>query len=402
MPSASRRSERQRPVHGAAPRRRLRTRAGPSRRRADAHETISVRRRAPLPAQYAAVTLRPADSSSGSCPPRSAFSRPACSREAPPPASRAGSASASARGRSPLPTPAAAPAVAAAGTFRIVALGDSLTRGAGDAAGGGGYPERVAAALRKTGLVVSVDNLAIDGSETGDFLRKVEEAAVRERIAGASLILLSIGGNDLSHSLRGAALPGEAGAESDPTAAALRAASLNLQRILSSVRAANGLRQSESSVSTTPSPKASTGRWRAQTLLKWNVALEEASIGVENALVVPTADVFDGRPDRLSPDRFHPGAEGYARDRRARPPDAARPVAARTRPRDGGPRGSGRRHRRDARQGGRRAGRRPSRRIRDRSSARRATCRRWRRSSRAVLPSASRRRARARTASRVS
>ncbi len=48
------------------------------------------------------------------------------------------------------------------------------------------------------------------------------------------------------------------------------------------------------------------------TLLKWNVALEEASNGVENALVVPTADLFDGRPDRLSPDRFHPGAEGYS------------------------------------------------------------------------------------------
>ena len=27
---------------------------------------------------------------------------------------------------------------------------------------------------------------------------------------------------------------------------------------------------------------------------------------------MPTADVFDGRPDRLSSDRFHPGAEGYS------------------------------------------------------------------------------------------
>ncbi len=207
-----------------------------------------------------------------------------------------------------LPTPAAAPAAPATGMFRIVALGDSLTRGTGDAAGGGGYPERVAAALRKAGLVVSVENLAIDGSETGDFLRKVEEAAVRDRIAGANLILVSIGGNDLSHSLR-SVVPGEAGG--DPTAAALATASLNLQRILSAVRAANGSSPIRILGLYDPFPEGFDRKMARATLLRWNVALEEASMGVENALVVPTADVFDGRPDRLSSDRFHPGAEGY-------------------------------------------------------------------------------------------
>ena len=48
-----------------------------------------------------------------------------------------------------------------------------------------------------------------------------------------------------------------------------------------------------------------------ETLLKWNVALEEASYSVSGASVVPTADLFDGRPDRLSSDRFHPGPNGY-------------------------------------------------------------------------------------------
>jgi lysophospholipase L1-like esterase len=211
-----------------------------------------------------------------------------------------------------LPTPAAAPVVPASGAFRVAALGDSLTRGTGDAAGGGGYPERVAAALRKTGLTVSVDNLAVDGAETGDLLRKMDDAAVKERIAGANLILLSIGGNDLSHSLRGAALPGETGAESDPTAPALRTASLNLQRILSAVRAANGSSPIRILGLYNPFPEGFDRRIARETLLKWNVALEEASFGVSNALVVPTADVFDERPDRLSADRYHPGAEGYA------------------------------------------------------------------------------------------
>ncbi len=207
-----------------------------------------------------------------------------------------------------LPTPAAAPS-AAAGTFRIVALGDSLTRGAGDAAGGGGYPERVAASLRKAGLVVSVQNLGVDGAETGNLLRKVSEPEVQRAIAGAQLILMSISGNDLSHSLRGV-VPGESAA--DPTAAALVTASLNLQRILSAVRAANGSAPIRILGLYDPFPEGFDRRVARQTLLKWNVALEEASIGVPGALVVPTSDVFDGRPDRLSPDRFHPGAEGYA------------------------------------------------------------------------------------------
>ena len=210
------------------------------------------------------------------------------------------------------PVPAAASATAppaGSGAFRIVALGDSLTRGAGDASGGGGYPERIAVALRKEGQTVSVDNLAVDGAETEDFLRKVSEPDARRRVAEAQLILLSIGGNDLSHSIRGAALPGETPA--DPTAAALVAASLNLQRILSAVRTANGSSPIRILGLYNPFPETFDRKLARETLLKWNVALEEASYGVAGATVVPTSDLFDERPDRLSPDRFHPGANGY-------------------------------------------------------------------------------------------
>jgi lysophospholipase L1-like esterase len=209
----------------------------------------------------------------------------------------------------PVPTPGAGTAIATAdGAFRIVALGDSLTRGAGDAAGGGGYPERVAAALRKMGMTVSVDNLAADGSETGDFLRKMEEADMARRIAAANLILVSIGGNDLSHSLRSVA-PGEAA--TDPTATALRDSSINLQRILPLLRKSNPSAPIRILGLYNPFPESFDRRLAKETLLKWNVALEEASYTVSGASVVPTADLFDERPDRLSPDRFHPGPNGY-------------------------------------------------------------------------------------------
>ncbi len=208
----------------------------------------------------------------------------------------------------PTPAPLAAPATAE-GAFHIVALGDSLTRGAGDTAGSGGYPERVAAALRKEGRTVIVENLGVDGIETKDLLRKVEEPEVQHRLASAQLILMSISGNDLSHSIPAALGAGEPA--TDPTATALKDSSINLLRILFLVRKANGSAPIRLLGLYNPFPETFDRRTAKETLLKWNVALEEASYSVSGASVVPTADLFDERPDRLSPDRFHPGPNGY-------------------------------------------------------------------------------------------
>ncbi len=211
-----------------------------------------------------------------------------------------------------VPTPAVSPAAAPAdGVFRIVALGDSLTRGTGDETGGGGYPERVASALRKSGMTVSVDNLGVDGAETGDLLRKVSEPDARRRIGQAQLILMSISGNDLSHSIPASAAAGPAETAADPTKAALDAASLNLQRILPLLRESNPSAPIRILGLYNPFPESFDRRMAKETLLKWNVALEEASYSVSGTSVVPTADLFDERPDRLSPDRFHPGPSGY-------------------------------------------------------------------------------------------
>ena len=49
---------------------------------------------------------------------------------------------------------------------------------------------------------------------------------------------------------------------------------------------------------------------RAQ-LLTWNSALERATVDYKDVLVVPVADLFADRPDRLAGDRFHPGPRGH-------------------------------------------------------------------------------------------
>jgi len=205
--------------------------------------------------------------------------------------------------------PKAAPAPAATpGATRIVALGDSLTRGAGDAAGG--YPARVAKALRAKGLAAEVENLGVDGAETKDLLKKVRDPEVRRRVAASQLILVSISGNDLSHSLRSLSTAGAA-PETESATSPLRTASENLRSILTAVREANGAAPIRLLGLYSPLPEGLDPRLAKETLLKWNVALEEATFTVTGALVVPTADLFAERPDRLSADRFHPGPGGY-------------------------------------------------------------------------------------------
>ncbi len=214
----------------------------------------------------------------------------------------------------PAAVPTATPATAPPGSvFRIVALGDSLTRGIGDGSGGG-YPGRVAAAFRRAGRNVVVENLAVEGWETEEVLRRVRDQSTKATLAHADLILLSAGGNDLTHSL-GRVVPFSDESSSSASAAleeARATASSNLKAILAAIRAGNPSAPIRLLGLYDPSGDAGTARRiERDGLLKWNVALEEASFSVPDCLVVPVADLFEGRPDRLAADRFHPGPSGY-------------------------------------------------------------------------------------------
>ncbi|MEO6323407.1 MAG: GDSL-type esterase/lipase family protein [Thermoanaerobaculia bacterium] len=211
-------------------------------------------------------------------------------------------------GDAPVIAPTPAPP-SAAGTLRVVALGDSLTHGTGDSPAGG-YPRRVVEALRKGERPADLVNFGIDGLESDGLLRKLAAAEVREAIAAAGLILLSIGGNDLTHSLPSTPAGTALG---DPTAPALARLRENLGRILEQIRAANPAAPIRIVGLYNPfTEQAADRRTTREALLRWNSALEETSFTVPGALVVPTFDLFEERADRLSPDRFHPGPSGYA------------------------------------------------------------------------------------------
>jgi lysophospholipase L1-like esterase len=190
--------------------------------------------------------------------------------------------------------------------YRIVALGDSISAGTGDARAGG-YPGRLARLLRERGRMAEVVNLAVPGAESGDVLARVEAPEVREAIAGATVIVLSAGGNDLSHTIRpepGAPLPAL-------EAAAARARS-NLAKLVVRLRRINAVAPIRLIGIYNPFEVAPEDAPAARTqLLAWNDLIEEAAASTAGALAVPVADLFVDRPDRLAGDHYHPGATGH-------------------------------------------------------------------------------------------
>ncbi len=55
----------------------------------------------------------------------------------------------------------------------------------------------------------------------------------------------------------------------------------------------------------------STTRIGASVILSWNSLIEETALSFPRVFVVPTFDLFYGRPDRLGADHFHPNGAGH-------------------------------------------------------------------------------------------
>ena len=208
----------------------------------------------------------------------------------------------------PEPTPVVARAAARDGVSRILVVGDSLAKGTGDDTGKG-FAVNVLEALRKKGPA-EITNLAVNGMESSEVRALVETPNVRALAARADLILVSAGANDLSHgAFRGGAAPTEL---VDAVADSRRRYAENLRAILTALREANP--RARICVLGFYDPfgdDRAGGRLGASVVLEWNALIAETALSFPNVAVVPTFDLFQGRPDRLSADHYHPNAAAY-------------------------------------------------------------------------------------------
>jgi len=194
------------------------------------------------------------------------------------------------------------------GPYNIVALGDSLTRGSGDA-NGQGYAGRVRQNLEEKGeRTIRFTNLAVNGMKSNELLQQLDLEQVQKLVAEANLILFTIGGNDLFQQTAGLYVLDEK--KLAETAEQLAA---NYEAIFKRIRSLN---QDATIIYTSlynPFGDTEAAEDTVKPVLDWNSTA--AKIAAEyGGVVVPTYDLFVNKEQKyLYSDHFHPNADGYAR-----------------------------------------------------------------------------------------
>jgi lysophospholipase L1-like esterase len=190
--------------------------------------------------------------------------------------------------------------------LKIVALGDSLTRGTGDIEGKG-YVGYVSDQLKQGGMEISLINLGIKGLVSAELAEQLKEKEVGRQIGQADVILMTIGGNDLF--LGGQTL-------SDLSKASIKgledAYQSNLKTIISSIQAVN----KEATIYLlglyNPFSELQNGELMSSVVRNWNARTADTLAQYPKAVLIPTYDLFQQNTSSLLfTDHFHPNEKGY-------------------------------------------------------------------------------------------
>lgn len=189
-------------------------------------------------------------------------------------------------------------------TLNVVSLGDSLAYGAGDESGEG-ITGRIDDELRARGIpTVETANLGVNGAQTGEVLSRLKTKRVREAVASADAVVLSIGANDLFRTphAREELLR-------SPFAVAERILT-RIEAIVAEIHAINPRARVLLLGAYNPVPRHERASTINQYIGVWDAALAARFQEDRRVAVVKMADIVT--PQRLSRyDSFHPGSAAY-------------------------------------------------------------------------------------------
>lgn len=191
-------------------------------------------------------------------------------------------------------------------TFKITALGDSLTYGVGDTEGGG-YVRVVENFYKQKKKNVENVNLAISGARSGQLLKQLEQKEVQNQLKSADVVLMTIGGNDL---FRG----GEAleDFKSDAIKKAEASYLSNLKQIYQTIRQLNPSAPVFHIGLYNPFMELENASEMSAVANEWNMQSQNLSQNEKNIIYVPTFDLFQQNGAAyIASDKFHPNHAGY-------------------------------------------------------------------------------------------
>jgi lysophospholipase L1-like esterase len=189
----------------------------------------------------------------------------------------------------------------------IVALGDSLTRGTGDETGKGYVGLLMDEIKDKTKRKVQLTNLGINGQESYQLRKQVQQIEVQRQIQKADIVLVTIGGNDL---FRGG--QGLTDFKTGNIALIEKKYLDNLNFIFQQIRKNNNKANVFFIGLYNPFIDLDQGKEMSKVVRHWNYDSAEVSAAFPKIIFVPTFDLFELKVnDYLYSDKFHPNTKGY-------------------------------------------------------------------------------------------
>lgn len=208
------------------------------------------------------------------------------------------------------PSTAAAqkPAANQTKTLHLVALGDSLAHGLGDASGNG-FVGDVSQLYRGQGYAVIQSNFGIDGLTSAGLLDELKQSSINSVLASANVILVSIGGNDLNDA---AGLPK---INKTKIAAAEQQFISNLTTILTQIRSVNQSAPILLVGLYNPYEDVAASKIQTDSVVQsFDTAEEAVTAKFQKVVVAQTFDLFQLHGNQLLyVDHFHPNQTGYQR-----------------------------------------------------------------------------------------
>ncbi|HEY8130486.1 MAG TPA: GDSL-type esterase/lipase family protein [Thermoanaerobaculia bacterium] len=191
------------------------------------------------------------------------------------------------------------------GTLRVVVIGDSLAQGTGDESGKG-IPGDLEDEVRQRGISsVEVKSYGVAGATTEDVAHRMDDDAIRNDVANADAVVLSVGANNVFQ-------------DPEARARAIRDRDAYAREILervagvvAQIRAINPDAEIILLGGYNPLPDHPLSGGITRYLKGWDKMLNKRFESDALIDVVRTSDLIDSAK-KLSPiDHFHPGAAAY-------------------------------------------------------------------------------------------